>query len=137
MDDSERYMSIYQHQNWLRLIDWDQWNDERESTEKSMPKLIGDISKIDLHVKDVNDFFDQYLKEQITAKDYRLLKGTFWDEELRNEELQAISGDIYQIDESEISGAHFAQIVPYASTKQWNESISNEQRFYSEEIDKQ
>ena len=28
MDDSERFISNYQHQNWLRLINCDLWKDE-------------------------------------------------------------------------------------------------------------
>ena len=95
------------------------------------------MSKIDSHVKDVNNFFNQYLDEQITAKDYRLLKGVFWDEELRNEELQAIKGNFPQLEESDISTTHFVQSVPYTNTKLWNESISNEEKAHPQEIDQQ
>ena len=45
MDDSEKHLSIYQHQNCLKLIDWDLWNKDIKHEQKEMPNLIRESSK--------------------------------------------------------------------------------------------
>ena len=45
MDGSEKNLSIYQHQNCLKLINWDMWNWDIKHQENEMPKLIGDLPK--------------------------------------------------------------------------------------------
>ena len=76
MDDSEKYLSVYQHQNCIRLVDCDLCQDEVPDN-LSIPKLLSDSSKIVPHNRNTNQFFENYLKEKFTAKDYRLLKGVF------------------------------------------------------------
>ena len=74
MDDSEKYLSIYQHQNCLKLFNRDMSEDD--SLYKSqIPQLISNSNMIDPHHEEVNKFFKSYLEEKFTAKDYKLLKG--------------------------------------------------------------
>ena len=76
MDDSEKYLSVYQHQNCLRLVDCDLCQDDTQDN-LNIPRLLSDSSKIVPHNSNTNQFFENYLKEKFTAKDYRLLKGVF------------------------------------------------------------
>ena len=89
MDDSEKYLSMYQHQNCLKMIDWDLCQDETPE-EHQIPKLTSNETMIELHHTHVNEFFRSYLEEKFTAKDYRLLKGVFWEQDLKNDELKLI-----------------------------------------------
>ena len=89
MDDSEKYLSVYQHQNCLRLIDWGKWTDKNKD-DNCIPKLVNKVNKIATHASKANEFFKKYLEEKLTAKDYRLLKGVFWDQDLDNDELEII-----------------------------------------------
>ena len=45
MDDSEKTLSIYQHQNCLKLIDWDIWNKQQKLKEKQIPNFIKSLPK--------------------------------------------------------------------------------------------
>ena len=92
MDDSERYLSVFQHQNCLRLVD-SYSNEDDAPDEIRIPKLFSDSSKIVPHNANINEFFENYLKEKFTAKDYRLLKGVFCNEELKNDELELFNPD--------------------------------------------
>ena len=56
----------------------------------TIPKLIEKSNKINSYKTEVNKFFDKYLEEQMSAKDYRLLKGVFSNQDLSNEELRII-----------------------------------------------
>ena len=74
-----------------------------------LPKLIGDLgSNLDLHSMNVDNFFEKYVEENLCSKDYRLLKGVFWDEDLRNDELKALNYDINRSEDSEISNNNLA-----------------------------
>ena len=67
---------------------------EDDSLYKSqIPQLISNSNMIDSHHEEVNKFFKSYLKEKFTAKDYKLLKGVFWDEDLKNNELDLINNE--------------------------------------------
>ena len=46
---------------------------------------------IDLHHEEVEKFFRSYLEEKFTAKDYKLLKGVFCDEDLKDNEMDLIN----------------------------------------------
>ena len=129
MDDSEKFMSIYQHQNWLKLIDWDLCHAPQQKDELLLPKFIDNFSKVDSHIENIDKFFAQYLEEQLTARDYRLIKGVFWDEDLTNDELQLIKVDEYEWDESETSISHYIQPVPHASTNIWMESSEDNKSY--------
>ena len=52
------------------------------------------LNNIDQHSQQVDEFYKQYKEEQMTEKDYRLLKGVFSNEELRNDELQSIRNEM-------------------------------------------
>ena len=50
MDDSEKFMSTYQHQNWIKLINCDLCKEETPKNYK-IPNLICKISDIENHTK--------------------------------------------------------------------------------------
>ena len=74
------------------------------------------LNNIDQHSQQVDEFYKQYKEEQMTEKDYRLLKGVFSCEELKNDELQSIRNEMDRWTESDISSSHFIQTVPYSNT---------------------
>ena len=76
MDDSEKYLSIYQHQNCLKLFDRDM-NEDDASEDIQIPHLMSNSETIESHQKEVNRFFRSYMEENLTAKDFRLLKGVY------------------------------------------------------------
>ena len=90
MDDSEKHLSVYQHQHCLNLISHDSCDENIENYKDTIPKLIEKSNKINSYKTEVNKFFDKYLEEQMSAKDYRLLKGVFSNQDLSNEELRII-----------------------------------------------
>ena len=90
MDDSEKYLSVYQHQNCLRLVDWNLWEDDTPD-QFQIPHLLSNSKILDSHQEEVNKFFRSYLEEKFTNKDYKLLKGVFCNEDLKNNELQMIN----------------------------------------------
>ena len=51
------------------------------------------LSKVKVSNQNIDKFFKNYLREQFTAKDYRLLKGVFCEDDLKNEELEVIELD--------------------------------------------
>ena len=78
MDDSERYMSKYQHQNCLKLNQCHICTNENNLFEENeIPKLLDSKFKIDKHKNLINQFFAKYTEEHLTMKDYKLLKGVY------------------------------------------------------------
>ena len=82
MDDSEKYLSVYQYQNCLRLIDCSKCQ-ENQPKELQIPKLVSNNKEINSYHQEVVSFFRSYLEEKFTAKDYRLLKGVFCVDDLK------------------------------------------------------
>ena len=89
MDDSEKYLSIYQHQNCLKLFDKGMSEDDAPE-DIQIPNLMSNSETVESHQKEVNRFFRSYMEEKLTAKDFRLLKGVFSNEDLDNNELDLI-----------------------------------------------
>ena len=89
MDDSEKYLSIYQHQNCLKLFDKGM-NEDDAPEDIQIPHLMSNSGTIESHQNQVNRFFRSYMEEKLTAKDFRLLKGVFSNEDLNNNELGMI-----------------------------------------------
>ena len=84
-DDNEKYLSTFQHQNCLRLIDWENCK-HGESNEFQIPNLISRYEVIDSYYKEIRKFFREF-----TTKDYRLLNGVFSNKDLKKDELDQIT----------------------------------------------
>ena len=82
MDDSEKYLSVYQYQNCLRLIDCSKCQ-ENQPEELQIPKLVSNNKEINSYHQEVVSFFRSYLEEKFTTKDYRVLKGVFCVDDLK------------------------------------------------------
>ena len=99
MDSSEKYLSIFQHQNSLKLVDCKLCQDEAPC-ENSIPKLLSNQHKISSYMQEINKFFGEYLQEKLTTKDFRLLKGVISNEDLAKDEFQNTEiGKIHSIHE--------------------------------------
>ena len=86
MDDSERFMNVYQHSNAISISKNDTDMDTDDDTSKAIPKMIKDKNSKE-HEETVQNFIDDYIKETLSAKDYKLLKGAFTKNKLKNSEL--------------------------------------------------
>ena len=94
MDDSERFMSAYQHWNWLSLLKSDTESDSDNDPTKDMPNYLSKegIDAFDYHAN-INKFLDTYYAETHSSKDYKLLKGAFTSKKLKNKELDNLNPD--------------------------------------------
>ena len=126
MDDKQRHLSIYQHQNWLKLFDWDLCKENTKITDHVAPKLICKVSQIKDHDTAIKKFFDKYLKQQLNDKDYRLLKGVYWGENLTDDELEKIMFDKYRSCESEINSLHLVEPARYVNATLCSEQFNNQ-----------
>lgn len=93
MDDSERFMNLYQHSNTISLLKLESGNDSDDEQEKKIPKLSSKQMKEEKHKESIDGFFDSYLKEKLSAKDFKLLKGAYTQQKLKNNELENLNPD--------------------------------------------
>ena len=83
------------------------------------------MNEIEKHSASIDAFFDKYLQEQFSAKDYKLLKGAYWNQELINEELEIIRPDKNDSHESEIDSIQIIESVHRVDTAQWYDQFFN------------
>lgn len=78
MDDRERFLANYQKSYAIPLhSDVSESNEDEEEFMK-VPKLTSKRQNTELHNQIVNSFFDNnYLKEKLTDKDFKILNGVY------------------------------------------------------------
>ena len=88
LDDSERFMSVYQHCNSLCLDKSNTETDSENEAVKGMPSYLSkNNQKIEEHQNIIDEFLEAYYKERHTPKDVKMIKGAFTSQKLRNNEL--------------------------------------------------
>lgn len=88
MDDSERFMSVYQHYNCVSLIKSDTEDDSENEAIKDMPKLLhAKDDETKAHYRNISEFLENYYSETHSSKDFKLLKGAFTSKKLKNSEM--------------------------------------------------
>ena len=89
LDDSERYMAVYQHCNSLSLA---KSNSETDSENEAIKKMPGYLSNnkndIDHYHNTIDKFLQGYFKEKHTPKDLKMIKGAFTRKKLKNDQLR-------------------------------------------------
>lgn len=94
MDDSERFMSNYQHCNSISLLKSDTEDDSEHEPVKHMPGYLWKSpDECSQHYNVIDTFLENYFKETHSSKDYKLLKGAFTSKKLKNEELKNLNPD--------------------------------------------
>ena len=91
MDESERFMSVYQQCNSISVIGSLSDTDSDNEITKGMPKYMENKNKVSPYSKHINMFLAKYYAENLTSKDYRLLKGTYTSKKLKNYELEKLA----------------------------------------------
>ena len=88
LDDSERFMTVYQHWNALCLDKSNTETDSENEAVKDMPSYLNyDNQKIEQHHNNIKQFLQGYFKERHTPKDLKMIKGAFTSQKLKNNEL--------------------------------------------------
>ena len=118
MDDNERFMSVYQYQNSLKLKSCELCH-EKQDNDRKMPKLVANEFEVDYHVIQIEKFFNSYLEEKFSAKDYRLLKGVFWSEDLKNDELNILMPDKNNSEEFSQNSLPSIENIPNNRDRVW------------------
>ena len=89
LDDSERFMTVYQHCNSLSLAKSDSETDSENEALKDMPGyLCKKQEDVDQHRDNIRKFLQAYFKERHTPKDLKMLKGAFTKQKLKNDQLK-------------------------------------------------
>ena len=94
LDDSERFMTVYQHCNALTLVGSDTESDSENEAVKDMPSYLSKTNKSLKHRANINEFLQGYFKENHTAKDIKMIKGAFTSKKVKNDELEHLHHEI-------------------------------------------
>ena len=88
MDDNERFISSFQQYNALSLQNIDYESESEDEATKDMPKYLQKDDCAEQHRENINEFLKKYLQEDHSAKDLKLLKGTYARKNMKNRELK-------------------------------------------------
>lgn len=92
MDDSERFMAMYQHRNTITHLSEESGSESDHDATSHMPKLLNkEKSKLDEHMANIDKFCKSYFSEEHSSKDFKLLKGAFTSKPLHNRELMHLA----------------------------------------------
>ena len=64
-------------------------------------------NKVKEHVQKVDGYFNDFTVEQMTVKNYRLLKGVYSNESLKYQEAHTLHSEMYRWNESDVNSTHF------------------------------
>ncbi|CAI2363674.1 unnamed protein product [Moneuplotes crassus] len=90
MDDKERFMIRYQKSNCISSSNKEE--DPKDDTSNDVPSIFCG-SKKQFHSQVIDNFMNEYKKEEWTDKDYRLLNGVLTNEHLTNQQLEELMDD--------------------------------------------
>lgn len=107
LDDSERYLGIYQQTRCISLRQVKEAKEEEQpQDESSLPKLLDKHGKSEEHEQAVKEFFRKYIKEKFTSRDYKLLRGIFSTVTMKNDEIQNLMNDSRELGESVVDSVY-------------------------------
>lgn len=93
MDNNERFISSFQQYNALSLQNIDCESDSEDEATKDMPKYLHKEDHAEQHHENIIEFLKNYLQEEHSAKDLKLLKGTYTRKNFENHELKKYGPD--------------------------------------------
>ena len=103
LDDSERFMTVYQHCNALTLVGSDTETDSENEAVKDMPSYLSKTNKSLKHRDNISEFLQGYFKENHTAKDIKMIKGAFTNKNVKNNEFENLYNEINFSKEDDVS----------------------------------
>ena len=125
MNFNDKYLSVYQHQNTLKLSDCNLCQNDA-SDEDSIPRLISSKDKISDFKQEVDGFFSDNFQRKLNTKDLKLLKGVLYQENLdKNEDKNLQPIEIYSINEETIQNKDDLHIPESNSIELFGQDRSN------------
>ena len=125
MNFNDKYLSVYQHQNTLKLYDCNLCQND-VSDDSLIPRLISRKDKISDFKQEVDGFFSDNFQRKLNTKDLQLLKGVLYKENPdKNEDKNLQPIEIYSINEETIQNKDDLQLPESNSIELFGQDRSN------------
>ncbi|CAI2384546.1 unnamed protein product [Moneuplotes crassus] len=90
LDDSEKYIIKHQRSNVLTFDESGDDTDIQEDNDKKTPKLFANLVNKMLYRIKINKFINDYMNEEWTEQDYKLVSGVFSKKSLKNNQIETM-----------------------------------------------
>ncbi|CAI2384501.1 unnamed protein product [Moneuplotes crassus] len=90
LDDSEKYIIKHQRSNVLTFDESGDDTDVQADNDKKTPKLFANLVNKMLYRIKINKFINDYMNEEWTEQDYKLVSGVFSKKSLKNNQIETM-----------------------------------------------